>query len=425
LWIAVDLYGANGLSNHAAAGAYGFLLSAAPAMLIISFFISHAITSSPEAAAAFFQQSGILEESFDIVSLIETFLASSRPGITGIISAVSILWAARICALSIQRGIGVIFPDTRKIKPLRMLVTALLLELLIIIFIFTTVLGSNIAMVIYNALGFLPRDISYSGYLDFTARAVPFVVLGIMTFAAYMLAPSPRPTVSEAVRGVLFCVILYGIFSFGFALIINPARYNLLYGALGQLLLFLVNVYFFFTFFFFGAQITHVLHSFDALFFIRFRYYHADKQNSGKLWNRFLFADGGFLANRVKQFKSGEVVISREERGREVFYILSGEAGVYLDDGLKNRLALIGKGEFFGEMKYLLSEERSAVVTAETDLSVIALTPEIFNSILKTDPETDRRLIKILSERLRNSDQQIIRNQGGQGPQGNAGEDRP
>jgi membrane protein len=305
-----------------------------------------------------------------------------------------------------------------------MLVRTLLLELLIIVFIFTTVLGSNIAIVVYNAFGFLPSNISYSAYVDFTVKAVPFVVLGLMTFAAYMLVPASSPKFSDTAKGVLFCIILYRIFSFGFSFIINPARYNLIYGALGQLLLFLVNVYFFFTFFFFGAQLTHVLHSFDVLFFIRFRYYHADHQDSGKFWRRLFSVPGGFLEKRMKNYPQGEVILTRDKRGHEIYYILSGEAGVYLDDRFANRIDVIGPGEFFGEMEHLLSEKRTAGIMAETDLSVIELSPEIFSAILKTDPETDSKLIKTLSERLRNTDQQIMKNRQGEESQGNAGEER-
>ncbi|AEF82237.1 YhjD/YihY/BrkB family envelope integrity protein [Leadbettera azotonutricia] len=422
LWITADLYSMNGLSNHAAAGAYGFLLSSAPALLMVSFFLSRAIASSPEAVAELIQQTGFLQGKFDIPGLIKTFLASSHPGVTGIISAVSILWTARICALSIQRGLGVIFPNSKKTSPIRFFAAPAGLEFLIILFIFITVLSSRIAIVFYNSLEFVPISFTLSALTEFTVRTIPFFCLALMTLAAYRLIPPVPPAFKDAFKGMIFCVVLFRLFSLGFRLIINPARYNLIYGALGSLLLLLVNVYFFFIFFFLGAQLTYVIHSFDALLFIRFRKFHSfsssAKTNGIKLAEQKLFASHkGLLGKKYfKKYKEGEIILSKEKNGNEVYYVLQGEAGVFLDKELKHKIAVIKSGEFFGEMEHILKDDSqtgpNAIITADTDLSALALPPGLFSLIMKTDPETDRKLIKLLSKRLQNANQLVIRGEG-------------
>jgi membrane protein len=411
LWITADLYGTNGLSNHAAAGAYGLLLSSAPALLMVSFFLSRAISSSPEVAAELIQQIDFFQGNFDISGLIKTYFASSRPGIAGFISAVSILWTARISALSIQRGLGVIFPNAKKSNPAKNLAVTAGLEFLVILFIFIVVLSSRIAISFYNSLKFVPVTISLTALTEFTIGAIPFISLGLMTLAAYRLVPSAPPTFKDALKGMLFCIILFRLFSMGFKLIINPARYNLIYGALGSLLLLLVNVYFFFIFFFLGAQLTYVIHSFDALLFIRFRKFHSRNSITKKPWQKIFASHKGLLEKYYREYKKGEIILARVITGREVYYVLQGEAGVFLDSELKQKVAVIKSGEFFGEMEYILEgnnhEGRNAYITADTHLSVLALPPELFNIIMKTDPETDRKLINLLSERLRNANQLV------------------
>ena len=59
-------------------------------------------------------------------------------------------------------------------------------------------------------------------------------------------------------------------------------------------------------------------------------------------------------------------------------------------------------------MESFISEGRVASIKAETDLSVIILPSELFHTILQIDPDTDKNLIKTLSERLKSADQQIM-----------------
>ena len=93
--IAMELFNKNGLANHAAACAYGFLFSAAPALLIVALFISEVLKSTPETTAALIGQMGIISYAFDMRELFENFINLSKPGIAGFISVIGLLWAAR------------------------------------------------------------------------------------------------------------------------------------------------------------------------------------------------------------------------------------------------------------------------------------------------------------------------------------------
>ena len=165
LWIAFGLLNRNGLINHAVAGAFGFLFSAAPALIIISFFVNHALITYPELAIDMFHNTGFLSGVINISDLINNFLSTSGPGFAGIISGIAILWTVGLCALSIQRGFSVIFPASR-FSPVKNTAVTLGLGFLIIVFIFVTLLGSKLASNFFNFPGLSLVQSNYFGEQD-------------------------------------------------------------------------------------------------------------------------------------------------------------------------------------------------------------------------------------------------------------------
>jgi uncharacterized BrkB/YihY/UPF0761 family membrane protein len=409
-WLALELFGKNGLANHAAAGAYGFLLSVAPALLIVSFFVSRALESSPEAVADIIFRIGFFRDTFDIRELISAFLSSSHPGISGIVSVIAILWASMTFAVSMQRGLGVVFAETGNRGPFSSFLVTLGIELLSILFIFIAVLNSQLALFLYQALGYIPLHLIQN--LQIPSLIIPFAALLLLSFASYYAAPVVRPRKRSAAAGALICIALYILLSLVFDVVITPTRYNFLYGALGNLILLLARVYFFFIFFFLGAEITFVIDSFDALLFVRFIKIESNPRIKKNSFERRVFSSpNGPLAKYRRSYKEGETIFSQGESDREVYYMLSGEAEFYMDTGSEespvHKTGTIRAGTFFGEVGYLLSQGRSATVIAGADITVMVLPPDLFEKIMRMDLLTDQRLIETLTERLKHSDKRL------------------
>ena len=407
LWITFELFNRDGLMNHAAACAYGFLLSAAPALLFISFVVSRALFASPELAENLLGQIGLLFGIFDIENPIRNFLSSANFGLAGLFSVITIFWTARLCTLSVQRGFGVIFPGRR--SALRDNIATLGLGLLAMFVIFIILFGLRLAVNFYDPSG--PASAKFFAPIILnSARILLLLCLTLLTLVAYRFFPAAPQKGINIIFGVLVCIIFYRIFNMGFTLLISPDRYNLIYGALGRLFLFLVNVYFFFVFFFFGAQWIHVLGISDALLFARFRQVHEKRPPSKSLLDKLFAAPPAPLSKYMVFYKKDDIVFLLRSRGQEVYYILSGKAGVYLDNETQNRIAFIDEGHFFGEISSLASDTktgRAATIKAETDLSVLALPLELFNVILRIDPNTDHNLITTLSKQLKSANNQI------------------
>jgi membrane protein len=451
-WITLDLFNANALANHAAAGAYGFLLSAAPVFLLLSLIVFQAFRSSPETAAALIGNIGPVKNFFDSEERIEAFVSNSTPslfamGLPGLISLLSAFWATRIFSLALQRGIGVIFAGTGKRKPLHYSIMTLGISLTVIILAVLMVFTSRPALETYRAV-VPPRGLRiFTPLAAFIPLIRPLAGLGLLSYGAYRIIPPQGPSKPAAFRGALVCVILNLTASSVFRIFINPSRYSFLYGALGNLIILLGNVYFFFFFLFFGAQFAAVSDSFEALLFTRLRQIKGDalkrgqpapdrKKLSWAAFRRRLFSSlRGPLEKYRRGFQPGDIILSQGDQSQDIYYILSGEAGIFLDltppdktrqdlssyqEPPKVMVAVAAEGHFFGEMEHILLKGRSATVAARTGMEALALPPALFDKILKLDTSMSKKIIKTLSERLRRVNEQFIPScEGSSSPQEN------
>jgi membrane protein len=405
LYITLQFFTENGLTNHAAAGAYGFLLSAVPTLLLVSFFLMAAFRSSPGVIVDLVKGLPFLDGILDETWLIDDFLALSRPGLPALVSVASIFWAGWIFALAMLRGLKVIFTGPQKRNPVTDNLVLAVIELMVFVFALVMILCSQTALRFYGLFGFLP---TVSRFLEsaplFRLRIVPVFSLGFIVWCAYLLVPANAPRRLSALQGAVFCVASSEIASAALRLLLNNAQYNFLYGALGSLVMLLVNVYFFFIFFFFGAQLAFVIDSFDALLFskmlqVKIRAAQKTKEGFwGRTWGR-VFSAGGKLQKYLRFFSAGETIFVQGGGDNEIYYLLEGEVEEYVSGAAAG---VLEAGAFFGEMSYLLSAGRSADVKAKTPVSALALPPPLFEEILKYDPGLNRTIIENLSRRLKN-----------------------
>jgi CRP/FNR family transcriptional regulator, cyclic AMP receptor protein len=111
-----------------------------------------------------------------------------------------------------------------------------------------------------------------------------------------------------------------------------------------------------------------------------------------------------------KKYTKGQVVISEGTEGKTVFLIRSGKVEVSKQS--KNgpiRLAVLGQGEFFGELSLIddLYSKRTATVRALENTELMILDRKGFDKYLEGVPPGVYSLIKRLSKRLRDTDELI------------------
>ncbi len=111
-----------------------------------------------------------------------------------------------------------------------------------------------------------------------------------------------------------------------------------------------------------------------------------------------------------KVYKEGEVIIRQGEVGNFVYIIQEGQAEVVVETaGQEVRLAVVGEGDFIGEMAVFDRDLRSATVRALRKTRVLTLDKKVFLSNFMRDPSLAFRFVETMSSRIRELDTEIIR----------------
>ena len=103
-----------------------------------------------------------------------------------------------------------------------------------------------------------------------------------------------------------------------------------------------------------------------------------------------------------KDFPKGTVLFREGELGRDMFIIQKGKVRIRKRVGTAEKvLAELGDGEFFGEMALLMGMDRSATVEVMEDSKILVVTPETFESLLKSNIDIALKMLKKMASRLR------------------------
>ncbi len=108
--------------------------------------------------------------------------------------------------------------------------------------------------------------------------------------------------------------------------------------------------------------------------------------------------------SRIVEAPAGTVVTQMGEPGDSFFVIIDGTVAVRTPLGAGSQLK---PGDFFGEMSLLDGEPRSASIVATTDLRMLVVDRSHFWRLLDETPDLIRRMLTILSRRVRRLEQTV------------------
>lgn len=111
------------------------------------------------------------------------------------------------------------------------------------------------------------------------------------------------------------------------------------------------------------------------------------------------------LPSYTVEFEAGEFIFSEGELGMEMFIIHEGKIEILKNiQGEQRQLAVLEKGDFFGEMAILEDLPRTAAARALTAVKLLLINGATFDQMLRTNPEIAVRMMRKLSRRLRETD---------------------
>jgi CRP/FNR family transcriptional regulator, cyclic AMP receptor protein len=112
---------------------------------------------------------------------------------------------------------------------------------------------------------------------------------------------------------------------------------------------------------------------------------------------------------KVRKYRKNNLIIFEEDAGLLFFVIRSGKVKIsrISQQGEEVILAILGQGQFFGEVSIIDGGTRSATVTSLDDVELLTVGRDRFQYFMKQYPELSMSLLREMAARFRKSDAQI------------------
>ena len=391
------LFNQNSLQNHAAATAFYFLLSATPLLLLLSYalqLLGHIAENSVPATilmAALYNQMQL--ESLTALGFIpqQTQLAAGGVGL------VTLLLSSRGLVNTMHGAFRVIFPEQIK----RNLVVSWVLPFIILPVLF---LLMGVAALAQVTLSFLAENNFIGAGNAQVWQALNslfgFAMVWALLFAAYWRLPRQHPRARDAALFSLAATLNLSLLLALFGAFFKLESYHSLYGALGGVVFVLIGAYFVFLLLYLWAQALYAYGKADITALEKL-FLGGSGEGASKL-EGYVFGDAHRLLEKYGQVHpAGHVLIEEGDDSRTAYFLYAGRAVVYKNiEGGRRRLGELNEGQLFGEMAYLLNENRTATVVADTELTVLALPPQTMEELMRHSAPLSRRIIDTLCQRL-------------------------
>jgi CRP-like cAMP-binding protein len=106
---------------------------------------------------------------------------------------------------------------------------------------------------------------------------------------------------------------------------------------------------------------------------------------------------------RLEDFRvpKGSLIFRQGDAGDQMFLIGDGRVRLFLEaEGYQKEFAVLGPGEFFGELSLLGDAPRTATAEAVEDTTLLPISRDVFAMLVQDDLDTVFRMMRIQGERL-------------------------
>ncbi len=119
-------------------------------------------------------------------------------------------------------------------------------------------------------------------------------------------------------------------------------------------------------------------------------------------------ADDQLFHKFGREFAKGVELFREGDLGKEMYVIQAGQVAISKRvRDTEKILAILGPGEFFGEMAIISNKPRTATATVAETARCLVIDPKTFEAMVRGNAEIAIRMIKKLADRLQDADQQI------------------
>ncbi len=400
IYITWDTYVANDLFTYASSGAYSFLLSALPVVLMVLVILLRIVNASPDYIRSLLESTTVFTGSLDLSRFFDSVMSIKRIGIFELIIGFSIFWMARRFFISIQQGITIIYRKRGKGKPLKenLIVIAGEAILIFLIVIMILIISAGNAFLNTALSTHLLPPIILTVLINLF-RFAPLAIIFFFLFLIYLLTPRTRPSATSCLSAAFACTVSLAVVQFAFRSFMNLSRYNLVYGILSNLIVLLLEVYLFFVLLLFFAQYIYVNQFFDS--YILAQLYllpgYEEKGFFNQLKRIMFLHPPRFYRRFALTQKAGSRIFEIGEESSDLFYIWRGAVSIKMP----NQVLELGQGKVFGEFASLIGGTRTATATALTDTVLLKIPSLIFLETIEVNGEISRRTLRMIADYVR------------------------
>lgn len=100
-------------------------------------------------------------------------------------------------------------------------------------------------------------------------------------------------------------------------------------------------------------------------------------------------------------YRAGERLFEKGDEGDAAYIVIDGEVDVLVPtDGNEQSVAILGKGEIFGELAVICDQTRTTAIAARTKLEALRLGRKVVLDLMREFPDITLEMVRILGRRL-------------------------
>ena len=400
IYLTASFYARNNLYTCAASCAFGFLFSFIPIVMTVLAVLVRIIHASPEIIDSVLSRVSEYKAMFDAESFIKTLLKMKTFGRIEFVLALFIVLMARKSFATVMQGMQRIFHKKIKSRAIFNQVIIVIGEMAIVVITTLIIVLIFALRNLFTLFPFALPPLEHPPLLSLPPVVITlseFALIFIIVLLAYRYASETKPNVKLCA----FCSALCTLSFFAAAKVtnefLNIANYNIIYGVLSGVMIFLFQTYLFFTLFFIFAQTVYIVQFFDPLLLSELYLLPGrDDTKLNSIVKRTLFITPSAIMhkNNVEDYKAGATIYAKNDRSDDSYYVVSGTVLI----NRNGNLSYCDRGTFFGEETCILDQVRTSEAKAETDCKLMKISAEEFRSLLEINHKTAEKALSHISE---------------------------
>ncbi len=114
------------------------------------------------------------------------------------------------------------------------------------------------------------------------------------------------------------------------------------------------------------------------------------------------------MMGESQAYRAQERLFEKGDEGDAAFIIIDGEVEVLVPaKGGEQSVAVLGKGEIFGELAVICDQTRTTAIAARSELEVLRLERNVVLKLLREFPDLSLEIVRILGGRLEKTTQEL------------------